>query len=91
MRKTGRQMFTYSMSYLFVLYLALVADRWFLMAGSSAVTSPAPLPRTQLDAAALARRRRRSIVLGLVLGALVITFYVLTIVKMGPAIFDRPL
>lgn len=37
------------------------------------------------------RRRRNSIALGLVLLALVVIFYVLTIVKMGPAVFDRPL
>ena len=38
-----------------------------------------------------ARRRKRSIAIGLALGALVIIFYVLTIVKMGPAVLDRPL
>ena len=37
------------------------------------------------------RRRRNSIALGLVLGALVIIFYVLTIVKMGPGIMNREL
>jgi hypothetical protein len=35
------------------------------------------------------RRRRNSIALGLVLAALVVIFYALTIVKMGPAVFDR--
>ena len=47
-----------------------------------------PLPK---DAGAefLARRRRRSIALGLALGGLVIIFYVLTIVKMGSNVFDR--
>ncbi len=39
----------------------------------------------------LLRRRRRSVALGVVLGALVLIFYVLTIVKIGPAVFDRPL
>ena len=39
----------------------------------------------------IARRRRRSIVLGLALGAVVLIFYLLTIVKRGPAIFDRAL
>jgi len=37
------------------------------------------------------RRRRNSIALGLVLGALVLIFYALTIVKMGPAVFNRSL
>jgi hypothetical protein len=37
------------------------------------------------------RRRRNSIALGLVLAALAIIFYVLTIVKMGPAVFNRDL
>lgn len=43
------------------------------------------------DEEAKRRRRRNSIALGLVLGALAVIFYVLTIVKMGPAVFDRPL
>ena len=38
-----------------------------------------------------ARRRRRSIAIALVLGGLVLVFYVLTIVKMGPAVFNRVL
>lgn len=33
------------------------------------------------------RQRRNAVALGLVLGFLVILFYVLTIVKMGPAVF----
>jgi hypothetical protein len=37
------------------------------------------------------RRRRNSVALGLVLGALVVLFYALTIVKMGPSVFNRPL
>lgn len=37
------------------------------------------------------RRRNRSIVLGLVLAALAILFYAVTIVKLGPAIMNRPL
>lgn len=50
--------------------------------------TPAPFDR---DAEAAARRRKRSIALGLVLGGLVLIFYVLTIVKLGPNVFDRPL
>jgi hypothetical protein len=38
-----------------------------------------------------AARRRRSIALGIVLALFALTFYVLTIVKMGPGIFDRTL
>jgi hypothetical protein len=37
------------------------------------------------------RRRNRSIALGLVLAALAILFYAVTIVKLGPAIMNRPL
>ena len=43
------------------------------------------------DAEFLARRRRRSVALGLVLGAIVLIFYLLTVVKLGPAVFERPL
>jgi len=43
-------------------------------------------------AAARARvRRRRSIALAIALALFAVTFYVLTIVKMGPALFDRAL
>ena len=35
------------------------------------------------------RQRRNSIALGLVLGAVVILFYLLTIAKMGPNIFTQ--
>ena len=49
-----------------------------------------PLDKAPLDDAAR-RRRRNSIALGLVLAALVVIFYTLTIVKMGPSIMDRPL
>lgn len=36
-------------------------------------------------------RRRNSIALGIALAIFAITFYALTIVKMGPALFDRAL
>jgi hypothetical protein len=50
------------------------------------MTVPGPLDEEQLK-----RRRRRSIALGLVLGGLVLIFYVLTIVKMGPGVLNREL
>ncbi len=37
------------------------------------------------------RRRSRSIALAVVLGLLVILFYVVTIAKMGPGVLQRPL
>jgi len=37
------------------------------------------------------RRRARSIAIALALGALVVLFYVLTIVKLGPGVLSRPL
>ena len=43
------------------------------------------------DIAVRAGRRRRNIALALVLAAAVVLFYLLTIVKMGPNIFDRVL
>ena len=51
------------------------------------MTVPAP----QNDEEMLKRRRRRSIALALVLGGLVLIFYVLTIVKMGPGVLNREL
>jgi predicted nucleic acid-binding Zn ribbon protein len=37
------------------------------------------------------RRRARSIAIALSLGALVALFYVVTIVKLGPGVLNRPL
>ena len=37
------------------------------------------------------RRRARSIAIALSLGALVVLFYAITIVKLGPGIMNRPL
>ena len=43
------------------------------------------------EAAFKQRRRRRSLALAAALAVFAITFYVLTIVKMGSALFDRAL
>ena len=37
------------------------------------------------------RRRARSIAIALTLGALVVLFYIVTIVKLGPGVLNRPL
>ena len=50
--------------------------------------SPQTLPEID-DEARRRRQRRNSIALGLVLGALVLIFYVLTIVKMGPGVISH--
>jgi hypothetical protein len=57
------------------------------------MTDPTPSSdkQTARDAEFIARRRRRSVALGLALGAIVLIFYVLTIVKLGPNVFDRVL
>jgi hypothetical protein len=48
----------------------------------------APIPLSQ-DEQRRRRQRRNAVALGLVLGFLVLLFYVLTIVKMGPAVFTQ--
>ena len=49
-------------------------------------------PEAPAQAAARARiRRRRSIALAIALALFALTFYALTIIKMGPALFDRAL
>ncbi|KQP52005.1 carbon monoxide dehydrogenase [Methylobacterium sp. Leaf399] len=44
-----------------------------------------------LDAVQAERRRKRSMAIAFVLGALVLIFYVLTIAKLGPQILNRPI
>ena len=82
MKKIARSLFTYSLSYLFVIFLALITDRVAQTdrMGLMADASVAPTD----EEVAKRRRRRNSIALGLVLAALVLIFYALTIVKMGP-------
>ena len=43
----------------------------------------------EIEAARAKVRRRRSLALGVALALFATTFYVLTIIKMGPALFDR--
>ena len=43
----------------------------------------------EIEAARAKVRRRRSLALGAALFLFAVTFYVLTIIKMGPALFDR--
>jgi hypothetical protein len=49
---------------------------------------PTPAPFSPED---MARRNRRSIALALVLGGLVLFFFIVTLAKTGPAILNRPL
>ena len=44
-----------------------------------------------VDAMQAERRRKRSLAIAMVLGALVLIFYVLTIAKLGPQVLNRPL
>lgn len=55
------------------------------------VEQPVQTPEQRHAAELAARRRRRSVALGLVLFALVVIFYVLTIIKLGPNVFQREL
>ena len=51
------------------------------------MTEPAKISDEELAK----RRRRRSVALALVLGALVLIVYALTIAKLGPGVLERPL
>ncbi|WDR02506.1 hypothetical protein PSQ19_18260 [Devosia algicola] len=48
-----------------------------------------PAQSPEVAAARARTRRRRSIALAIVLAVLVVIFYALTIVKMGPAVLNR--
>jgi hypothetical protein len=39
----------------------------------------------------LKRRRARSVTIALILAAMVVLFYVVTLVKLGPGVLDRPM
>lgn len=48
-------------------------------------------PRPALTPEELKRRRSRSIAIAVVLAALVVLFYVVTMAKLGPQILNRPM
>ena len=48
-------------------------------------------PRIVLTREQVRRRRARSIAIALTLGALVLLVYVVTVVKLGPGVLNRPL
>jgi ferric-dicitrate binding protein FerR (iron transport regulator) len=54
-------------------------------------TDQPPSPRSVLTPEESRRRRSRSIAIALALGALVLLFYVVTMVKLGPQVLNRPL
>lgn len=45
----------------------------------------------QIEKRQVRARRKRSLAIGLALGAICILFYAVTIVKFGPAVLERPL
>ncbi|QIB32261.1 hypothetical protein [Ancylobacter pratisalsi] len=62
---------------------------------SKSVAAPRPAPAPEegvvLTEAQKRRRRSRSVAIATVLGALCLLFYIVTIVKLGPAVLVRPL
>jgi len=63
-------------------------ERGSLEKPAPASSHPAPAAFSPED---MARRNRRSIALALVLGGLVLFFFIVTLAKTGPAILNRPL
>jgi hypothetical protein len=55
------------------------------------VENPPQEPRLVLTREQVRRRRARSIAIALTLGALVLLVYVVTVVKLGPGVLNRPL
>jgi hypothetical protein len=58
---------------------------------SLAMDKPQNEPGIVLTAEQKRRRRARSIAIALSLGALVLLIYVVTVVKLGPGVLNRPL
>jgi hypothetical protein len=55
------------------------------------MSNPPTEPGIVLSEEQKRRRRARSIAIGLTLGALVLLFYIVTIVKLGPGVLNRPM
>jgi hypothetical protein len=57
----------------------------------SEMQPPLPQPPLQLTTEDKARQTKRSRAIGWTIAAMVVLFYVITVIKMGSAIFQRPL
>ena len=69
-----------------------MADGSFSPAASATPAEAAMTePGIKLTPEQMKRRRARSVAIGLVLLALVVLFYVITIVKLGPGVLNRPM
>ena len=95
--RAARQLFGFSILYLFLLFAVIVAENGV---ASGAVSHGSGLimsdPQRQNDscaahAAAAEEPQVAHIAIGLAVAALVVIFYALTIVKLGPGILQRPL
>ena len=55
------------------------------------MTEQPPEPGIKLTEEQKRRQRARSVAIALALGALVLLFYIVTVVKLGPGVLKRPL
>jgi hypothetical protein len=55
------------------------------------MTEADPQTGIKLNPAQEKSRRNRNIAIGLILAALIVLFYAVTIVKLGPSVLNRPL
>ena len=91
--QAAKQLFAFSILYLFVLFAVLLVEQGMDLPRLLMVTA---MPRKKTRMASFSpseqkkARRARSIAIALSLGALVILFYAITLVK-GPGVLNRPL
>ena len=96
------RMFGFSILYLFLLFAEIVGERALALALPAlskslchAMVRPLPIDKSRqgirLTTAQEKSRRQRNVAIGLAIGLFVLLIYVVTIVKLGPAVLDRPL
>ena len=94
----SKQMFAFSILYLFLLFAMLLVDRLSAravrpfrgMTTSAVMNEDKPETGIKLTEQQLRARRARSIAIAVSLGVLVVLFYIVTLVK-GPGVLVRPL
>ena len=86
----ARQMFAYSIVYLFGLFAVLLIESVAGRVGRMRMPWTTSPNRVELTEEQKRSRRSRSIAIAVVLGVLVVLFYIITLVK-GPAVLNRPL
>ena len=88
--RAAKNLFAYSVLYLFLLFAVLLVEQGFGIDGRSSIPLLLDLVMTDDEDERQRRQRMRSLAIAWALAALVVLFFVVTIVRLGGNVAHRP-